>query len=108
MLEMMRLMVICGTVVVVAFLVLLAIPQSTLRAVLLEVIGWVGAAFALLYGVSPIDALPDFIPVVGWVDDVAVLGGGIFAAVTALRAGRERRELAAPKDDLPDDWEDDD
>ena len=32
---------------------------------------------ALLYIISPIDVIPDPIPVVGWVDDVAVgLGAG--------------------------------
>jgi uncharacterized membrane protein YkvA (DUF1232 family) len=32
---------------------------------------------ALLYIISPIDIIPDPIPVVGWVDDVAVgLGAG--------------------------------
>ena len=29
---------------------------------------------ALLYLISPFDAIPDFIPVVGWLDDVAVAG----------------------------------
>ncbi|UYW01719.1 DUF1232 domain-containing protein [Flavobacterium agricola] len=30
-------------------------------------------AGAILYVVSPIDAVPDFIPFVGWLDDVAVI-----------------------------------
>jgi uncharacterized membrane protein YkvA (DUF1232 family) len=29
---------------------------------------------ALLYLISPIDAIPDFIPVAGWLDDIAVAG----------------------------------
>jgi uncharacterized membrane protein YkvA (DUF1232 family) len=31
-------------------------------------------AGALLYLISPIDAVPDFIPVAGWLDDVAIAG----------------------------------
>jgi uncharacterized membrane protein YkvA (DUF1232 family) len=40
---------------------------------------------ALLYILSPIDLIPDFIPVAGWVDDVAV---GVGAGAAALAAGR--------------------
>jgi uncharacterized membrane protein YkvA (DUF1232 family) len=40
---------------------------------------------ALLYIFSPIDLIPDVIPVVGWVDDLAV---GIGAGAVALGAGR--------------------
>ena len=38
------------------------------------------AAAALAYVVMPIDAIPDFIPVVGFVDDVAV----VMAAIKSL------------------------
>ena len=40
---------------------------------------------ALLYIISPIDLIPDAIPVAGWVDDLAV---GIGAGTAALAAGR--------------------
>ena len=40
---------------------------------------------ALLYIISPIDLIPDFIPVVGWADDLAV---GVGAGAAALSAGR--------------------
>ncbi|RQP07659.1 MAG: DUF1232 domain-containing protein [Chryseobacterium sp.] len=29
---------------------------------------------AILYVVSPIDAIPDFLPLIGWTDDIAVVG----------------------------------
>ena len=29
---------------------------------------------AIVYVVSPIDAIPDFIPFLGWVDDIAIVG----------------------------------
>jgi uncharacterized membrane protein YkvA (DUF1232 family) len=38
---------------------------------------------ALLYIISPIDVIPDPIPVVGWVDDVAV---GVGAGAACLRS----------------------
>jgi uncharacterized membrane protein YkvA (DUF1232 family) len=40
---------------------------------------------ALLYIVSPIDLIPDFIPVAGWADDLLV---GLGAGAAALSAGR--------------------
>lgn len=38
---------------------------------------WIWAIIGLLYGVSPIDVMPDFIPIAGWVDDIAITGAGI-------------------------------
>ncbi len=40
---------------------------------------------ALLYILSPIDLIPDVIPVVGWLDDLAV---AVSAGALALRSGR--------------------
>ena len=38
---------------------------------------WIGVALAVLYMFSPVDILPDVIPVAGWVDDllITVTGG---------------------------------
>ena len=33
---------------------------------------WLIIILAVLYVISPIDFLPDFIPIVGWIDDVVV------------------------------------
>lgn len=39
---------------------------------------WVWAILCALYAISPIDIIPDVIPVVGWADDaLAVIGGGL-------------------------------
>lgn len=39
----------------------------------------------LLYVISPIDLLPDVIPVLGWCDDLGVIGFVIKALVTARK-----------------------
>lgn len=39
----------------------------------------------LVYILSPVDLIPDVIPIVGWADDVAV---GVGAGAAALAAGR--------------------
>lgn len=39
---------------------------------------WVWAIICGLYAISPIDLIPDIIPVVGWADDIlAVVGGSL-------------------------------
>ena len=40
---------------------------------------------------SPIDALPDVVPVVGWVDDVAYVAGIIGSVVSMLRGKRNQQ-----------------
>ena len=44
------------------------------------------AAAAALYVVSPIDLLPDFIPIVGWIDDAGAAIAGLIIAFKALKA----------------------
>lgn len=41
------------------------------------------AILGILYGVSPIDILPDIIPVGGWIDDIVITGGGILNLLQA-------------------------
>jgi uncharacterized membrane protein YkvA (DUF1232 family) len=50
---------------------------------------------ALLYGVSPIDLIPDLIPLFGLLDDVVVVPLVIILALVALK-NRNRRPQAAP------------
>jgi uncharacterized membrane protein YkvA (DUF1232 family) len=47
---------------------------------------WVKAVAALVvaYALSPIDLIPDFIPVLGWLDDLILLPGLIWLALRGL------------------------
>ena len=85
--------VMCGTLLIVAFLVLLAMPKSMLRCVLLEILSWLGAGLAFLYVICPIDIIPDVIPIAGWIDDAGAIVGGIAAIRTAFSARRDRANL---------------
>jgi uncharacterized membrane protein YkvA (DUF1232 family) len=53
------------------------------------------AVLAVAYAISPIDAIPDLIPVVGWLDDGLVLWFGLNQAWKAMR-GRYQQPTPAP------------
>ena len=42
-------------------------------------------AFVVAYALSPIDLIPDFIPVLGYLDDVLLLPGLIWLAIRCYR-----------------------
>ncbi|MGE3424786.1 MAG: hypothetical protein AB7N24_22275 [Dehalococcoidia bacterium] len=76
----------CGTLFGLVFLVLLALPQSRLRCVGLEVAKWALCAGMVLLIVSPIDFLPG-IPL----DDIAYVIGAFVAGRSALGEGQKRK-----------------
>lgn len=43
---------------------------------------------ALLYVISPIDLIPDVIPVVGWIDDLVVIIAGMIPLARELFGGK--------------------
>jgi uncharacterized membrane protein YkvA (DUF1232 family) len=55
------------------------------------------------YALSPIDLIPDFVPVLGYVDDVLIVPLGILAVVKLIPAEimAEHRALAAAAQDRP-------
>jgi uncharacterized membrane protein YkvA (DUF1232 family) len=64
-------------------------------------VAWYAKAFVLMiaaYVVSPIDLVPDFIPVLGQVDDAILVPLGIFVAMR-LVATRGARRAPAPRCD---------
>jgi uncharacterized membrane protein YkvA (DUF1232 family) len=84
---------ICATLLALAFFVLLALPESRLRGVFKESLSWCTAGACAVYVVFPIDFIPDFIPVLGWIDDLVVLILGITAAVSAYGTRKRQSKL---------------
>jgi hypothetical protein len=80
------------------FLILFALPKSPLRSLVLEVIGWTGAGLSTAALVSPLDLIPDVIPIVGWGDDVAYALAAIGCALLGY-SQRRRRRLDAVRGD---------
>ena len=58
------------------------------------------AGFVAAYALSPIDLIPDFIPVLGWLDDLLIVPAGIWLAVRAVPPGlmAEFRARAASRE----------
>lgn len=67
---------------------------STVRMALALAVVWAGLA---LWLVSPVDPLPDVIPVVGWLDDLLAVSAGL--GLTALLVGGplSRRLVGDPR-----------
>jgi len=50
---------------------------------------WATIAGALAYVVFPVDIIPDFIPYIGWLDDVFVLGWAMKVVTDEIALYRE-------------------
>ena len=49
-------------------------------------------ASAIAYVLCPLDAIPDFIPVAGWIDDIGVLGAALTGVARACITDEHRRK----------------
>ncbi len=70
---------------------------------------WTARAIALavtLYALSPIDLIPDFIPVIGYLDDLIIVPLGIWLVIRLIPPDLMQvyREAASGGDTLPVSW----
>ncbi|MEQ9641000.1 MAG: YkvA family protein [Alphaproteobacteria bacterium] len=64
------------------------------------------AAGVVAYALSPIDLIPDFIPVLGWLDDLVIVGLGLWLALRFMPPGllAEYRDKGADLAAMPPNW----
>lgn len=82
------------TIILVTFMLLIALPQSQLRMVLMRVITWVFGLIAAICGMmflNPIDFIPDLIPLLGQLDDGGYLAGLVTSVLSGIYSYRESR-----------------
>jgi uncharacterized membrane protein YkvA (DUF1232 family) len=67
---------------------------------------WYAKALAIAvaaYALSPIDLIPDFVPVIGYLDDLIIVPAGLVLVIRLIppEIMAEHRELAAAAEDRP-------
>ena len=88
-----RLMAVLFVVMVLALLVLLSLPHSKLKEIVQPILGWTITVLSVGLIFSPIDPIPDVIPIIGWADDVVALVVAIVSAKAAMDAGKGTKQL---------------
>jgi uncharacterized membrane protein YkvA (DUF1232 family) len=92
MLELLRLLVVCGCLTVITFMVLLALPQCKLRDMLMPFVAWGFVALCAAYVISPVDAFPEILfGPFGLFDDLGAVVMGVGTAVATVNAGKKKK-----------------
>jgi uncharacterized membrane protein YkvA (DUF1232 family) len=87
-----------GFALIALVLVLLAIPQTRFKRTLTEFLAWLGFVGASGLVVSPLDLIPDVIPVLGWADDA----GYVLVALACAYIGWKQRQYRLTTDPVID------
>ena len=87
-----------GFALIALVLVLLAIPQTRFKSTLTECLAWLGFVGASGLVVSPLDLIPDVIPVIGWADDA----GYVLLALACAYLGWKQRQRGRTTDPVID------
>ena len=91
MLELFRLLVIFGGLLAMTFLILLALPQSKLREIVMPFVAWAFVALCGLYAISPVDVLPEILlGPFGLVDDLGAVVLGVGTAISTIQAQKRK------------------
>jgi uncharacterized membrane protein YkvA (DUF1232 family) len=89
--HMIDLLITCGTLLAFGMMILFSLPQSKLRDVLIQIVGWIFAIFCGVYCISPVDIVPEaLLGPFGLIDDAGALVVGIASAATAWNAGSSK------------------
>jgi uncharacterized membrane protein YkvA (DUF1232 family) len=91
MFELLRLMVVMAGLIVITLMVLLALPQCKLRAMLMPFVAWGFVALCAAYAISPVDLLPEVVMgPFGLFDDLGAVVAGVATAVATIRAKKQK------------------
>lgn len=60
--------------------------ENEVRTKKLKPWDWILIVAAIIYTISPIDLIPDVIPIVGWLDDLAVLVATGYHIIKKIRS----------------------
>ncbi len=94
-LEIIKITAIVAGIIILLLVILLSLPNSRLRKWLLKIAGSFLLAVTvtcIVYILSPLDLLPDVLPVIGQVDDIGALITGVLnlsGGILMLKQGRK-------------------
>lgn len=92
MFELLRLMVMFGGLILITFMVLLSLPQSKLREIVMPFVAWGFVVLCTVYVISPLDVLPEaFLGPFGLVDDFGAAVLGVTTALATINARKQKK-----------------